>query len=278
MRTLAALHRWWGVAFCLLFAMWFASGIVMHFVPFPARNAGAAADPKGAIDSERNALSVAIADLRSRGLDGSRATVARIDYDQWTVAGDYDSDRPLYWIALHDDAGTELYVSSGNGKVVLVTTRKVRIANYAGSIVHWIYPTPLRHHRKAWSELMWWLSLLATLGAALGVIIGLIRLGSGPAYQGLQRWHHIFGIVFAPFILLWILSGFLTMNDGGLLAHNDALFHTLHTLDFPPFVLHPWLRACLIIALCLCGLGFSLSGAGLACRRLRLGPADRREP
>jgi len=38
MGLLAALHRWWGVAFCLLFAMWFASGIVMHFVPFPARS------------------------------------------------------------------------------------------------------------------------------------------------------------------------------------------------------------------------------------------------
>src|SRR5262245_28903243 len=36
MRALIVLHRWLGVAFCLLFAMWFASGIVMHFVPFPA--------------------------------------------------------------------------------------------------------------------------------------------------------------------------------------------------------------------------------------------------
>ena len=36
MRALMLLHRWLGVAFCLLFAMWFASGIVMHFVPFPA--------------------------------------------------------------------------------------------------------------------------------------------------------------------------------------------------------------------------------------------------
>src|ERR1700722_1666621 len=36
MRILVLLHRWLGVGFCLLFAMWFASGIVMHFVPFPA--------------------------------------------------------------------------------------------------------------------------------------------------------------------------------------------------------------------------------------------------
>jgi len=36
MSGLTLLHRWLGVAFCLLFAMWFATGIVMHFVPFPS--------------------------------------------------------------------------------------------------------------------------------------------------------------------------------------------------------------------------------------------------
>jgi hypothetical protein len=36
MKALVLLHRWLGVGFCLLFAMWFASGIVMHFVPFPS--------------------------------------------------------------------------------------------------------------------------------------------------------------------------------------------------------------------------------------------------
>ena len=35
MRALTLAHRLLGVPFCLLFAMWFASGIVMHFVPFP---------------------------------------------------------------------------------------------------------------------------------------------------------------------------------------------------------------------------------------------------
>ena len=29
MRALTVLHRWFGVAFCLLFAMWFASGAVI---------------------------------------------------------------------------------------------------------------------------------------------------------------------------------------------------------------------------------------------------------
>src|SRR5438876_988486 len=36
MRALVLVHRWLGIVFCLLFAMWFATGIVMHFIPFPA--------------------------------------------------------------------------------------------------------------------------------------------------------------------------------------------------------------------------------------------------
>ena len=35
MRALILLHRWLGVSFSLLFAMWFSTGIVMHFIPFP---------------------------------------------------------------------------------------------------------------------------------------------------------------------------------------------------------------------------------------------------
>jgi len=245
-RALATLHRWWGVAFCLLFAMWFASGLVMHFVPFPVR-------------SERPV---------THEVDGSSNGAERIDYDQWTVAGDFDSDRPLFRYVLNDGAGTEIYISSRSGKIVLTTTRNVRLASYAGSIAHWIYPTELRHRRAVWSALMWWLSLLATMGAAVGVIVGLLRLGSGPGYQGLQRWHHISGLIFAPFLLAWIFSGFLSMDDGTLFAHSDALFRALHRLDFEPLSSHPWLRTSAIVGLCPCGLAFSLTGVVLASRRL----------
>jgi hypothetical protein len=248
MRLLATLHRWWGVAFCQLFAMWFASGIVMHFVPFPARSE--APLPPG------------IAGLRAG---------ERIDYDQWTVAGEFDSDRPLTRIALNDDAGTELYVSAATGAVVLTTTQNMRVANYFGSIAHWLYPAELRHHKQAWSALLWWLSLLATIGTVLGTILGLMRLGTGPAYRGLQRWHHALGLIFAPFLLSWIFSGFLSMDDGRLFPRSDALFRELHRLDFEPLTSHPWLRTSLIVGLCLCGFAFSLTGVVLAWRRARNG-------
>jgi hypothetical protein len=246
MRALAALHRWWGVAFCLLFAIWFASGIVMHFVPFPAR-------------SEAPVPS---------GIEGPGMAAERIDYDQWTVAGEFDTDRPLERIALNDVAGTELYVSSTSGKIVLITTRNVRLLNYAGGIAHWLYPTELRHHKRAWSALLWWLSLLATIGAAIGVILGLVRLGTGPAYRGLQRWHHCVGLIVAPFLLSWIFSGFLSMDDGRLFSGGNELFRALHKLDFPLLAAHQWIRSSLIVALCLCGLAFSLTGVVLAWRRV----------
>src|SRR5258708_24857242 len=35
-RWLTWFHRWAGVVLCLLFAMWFASGAVLHFVTFPS--------------------------------------------------------------------------------------------------------------------------------------------------------------------------------------------------------------------------------------------------
>src|SRR5436190_984531 len=123
MRALILVHRWLGVVFCLVFAMWFATGIVMHFVSFPALT-----------EAERIG-----------GLGATQATFAELAaYDQWTVSNGLDPHRPLYRIALNDGARTELYVSSVTGEVVRDTTRSERAWNYAGSVLHWIYPTVLR--------------------------------------------------------------------------------------------------------------------------------------
>ena len=35
LRVLVVTHRWLGIVLGPLFAMWFATGIVMHFVPYP---------------------------------------------------------------------------------------------------------------------------------------------------------------------------------------------------------------------------------------------------
>ncbi len=146
-----------------------------------------------------------------------------ITYDQWTVAEQYDRYRPFYRVALHDASGTELYVSAITGEIVLETTRRERVWNYAGSVTHWIYPTVLRSHPAAWSRLLWWLSLLALIGASAGALIGMLRLGAdGPRfsspYRGWQALHHWLGLCCGLFVLTWIFSGWLSMDDGHLFS------------------------------------------------------------
>jgi hypothetical protein len=139
------------------------------------------------------------------------------------LSGGLDSHRPLYRIALDDEPGTELYVSSATGEIALTTNRRQRVWNYVGSVAHWIYPTALRAHPAVWSLLLWWISFFAMLGAVIGAIIGTLRLGSDGSrlvspYRGWQALHHWMGLACGLFVLTWIFSGWLSMDVGLLFS------------------------------------------------------------
>jgi hypothetical protein len=283
MGAMILLHRWLGIAFCLLFAMWFSTGIVMHFVPFPSlteaeRYAGLAPidgvgvtiDPAtavhasgiadtvrvrlvqrsdgpvyivsgpsrvgsihaldgaaAALNSPDVALAVAKDHARRRGLDVSRASVVGLaDHDQWSVPNGIDRHRPLFRVALGDAEGTQIYVSSITGEIVLDTARRERAWNFAGSIPHWIYPAVLRSNWLLWDRVVWALSLLALIGAALGAVLGIarIRIGRGTAispYRGWHALHHVLGLVSMVFVLTWIFSGWLSMDHGRLFSQGQ---------------------------------------------------------
>ena len=280
MRALVLIHRWLGIAFCLLFAMWFASGIVMHFVPFPAltqaerigglmplessaprrspadaievsriiepRRARLLARPGGSVyivegatgmaafhaddlsrarvRSDAVALGIAVDHARRRGIDTKLAALAELaSHDQWTVPNGLDVHRPLYRIAINDERGTEIYVSSRTGEVVLDTTRRERWWNYAGSVVHWIYPTVLRRDWRAWDATVWWLSLVAMIAAMSGALLGILRVRVSAGriaspFRGWHAWHHWLGLLSMTFVLTWILSGWLSMDHGRLFS------------------------------------------------------------
>lgn len=296
MGAIVLLHRWLGIAFCLLFAMWFATGIVMHFIPFPSlteaeRFAGLApvggaqvtmsaqdaVVASGITDARRVrlirrsdgpvyivsgpsriravraldgadasatssdvALATARKHARRRGLDVTGAAIlARADYDQWSVPNGFDRHRPLFRIALGDAAGTEVYVSSRTGEVVLDTTRSERGWNWAGSVLHWIYPTGLRSNWALWDGVVWTLSLLALIAALLGAVIGLARLRlrgrqlSSP-YRGWHALHHVIGLVATAFVLTWIFSGWLSMDHGRLFSRGELTPAEAGVIDVSP--------------------------------------------
>ena len=296
LRPIVLLHRYFGVAFCLPFAMWFASGIVMHFMPFPALSeseriaalspidlarvsfspaqAVAASDigqvvrlrliqradapvyivsgsdkaktfratdlADGAVRSAAAAIVIASAGNGESQLNIMGAPSAvEISADQWTVNEQYDSYRPLFRIALNDSAGTERYVSGITGEIVLTTTRNQRRWNYIGSVAHWIYPPVLRSNPHLWSALLWWLALIASVGASLGAAVGILRVGfkgSLPVspYSGWHALHHWMGLLCMPFILTWIVSGWLSMDNGRLFSTGETASATTRAIIGQP--------------------------------------------
>jgi hypothetical protein len=184
--------------------------------------------PDGAdasLTSSDLALAIARDHARNRGLDAARASVVgRNDYDQWSVPNGFDLHRPLFRVALGDAAGTEVYVSSRTGEVVLDTTRGERGWNLAGSVLHWIYPTVLRSNWALWDRVVWTLSLLALIAAVLGAVLGIARLGIRPVSSPYRSWHalhHLIGLAVAMFVLSWIFSGWLSMDHGRLFSRGQ---------------------------------------------------------
>jgi len=164
-------------------------------------------------------------------LDGTSSSsptlLDTIDYDQWTVAGNLDADRPLYRFSLGDRARSELYVSSTTGHAVQLTTGRERFWSWLGAVPHWLYFAQFRRQATLWSQVVIGSSLIGCFLAATGLFIGVrqfLHRGDGrwSPYRGFNLWHHIAGLLFGLFTLTWVLSGLLSMNPWGWLEGASA--------------------------------------------------------
>ena len=134
-RWLTWFHRWAGVALCLLFAVWFASGAVLHFVGFPSLSAADRHTASEVIDVSRVTLSPGDALARA-----PLATDLRIV----SMAG-----RPIYlaqeptgvWVGIAGDAGELLSpMNSRDARLVAERFAGRAAANVSGPIEYdqWI--------------------------------------------------------------------------------------------------------------------------------------------
>ena len=87
-RLLTLIHRWLGILFCLLFAMWFATGMVMHFVPFPTLTEAERIDGLAVVDGSQVAHGPGDA-VRASQIDGvtSVRLLQRADGPVYVVSG-----------------------------------------------------------------------------------------------------------------------------------------------------------------------------------------------
>lgn len=134
-RWLTWFHRWAGVVLCLLFAIWFASGAVLHFVGFPSLSA-----------AERHAGSepIDMARLRVEPSDALAKVPAATDLRLVSVAG-----QPVYlargatgaWISIAGDSGEILPPrSAGDATTVAERFTAIPAAGVSGPFAYdqWI--------------------------------------------------------------------------------------------------------------------------------------------
>ena len=166
-------------------------------------------------------------EITSRAYPGSAVRfVHTVDtIDQWTLTNSLNLQRPLHRMAIDDDSGTEVYVSSVTGEIVMRTTRRERALAWIGPIIHWGAPELLRTKVALWRQSMLWVSFAGIALVITGTWIGLMRyrrkgyrlrdeMSTSP-YTGWKRWHHWGGLVFGTVTLTWMFSGWLYLNPGG---------------------------------------------------------------
>jgi hypothetical protein len=140
------------------------------------------------------------------------------EIDQWTLQ--QHRSLPLHKFRVHDEAGTELYVSEPTGEITMVTTQRNRALAWVSTIPHWFYFTAMRDNQPLWLGFVVWTSAAACVLALLGLILSVTQLRKtrpftltkAIPYSGPMRWHYVTGAVFGLFTLTWAFSGLVSME------------------------------------------------------------------
>ena len=151
---------------------------------------------------------------------GVGSTVETIWDDRWTVHQRFDAHRPLRKISWHDSEGTEWYLSSTTGELVMDTTAFERQWNTVGAVVHWLYVPILRRHWTLWDHTVWWLAATSLITAMSGLVLGTQgflrdqRQRPTHSFSGMKRWHYRGGMTIGAVVCTWLFSGLLSMDHG----------------------------------------------------------------
>lgn len=142
--------------------------------------------------------------------------------DAWTPYSSLKKKLPIYRFRYSDPEKTYLYISSKSGEPLQTCTKTQRLKASLGTIPHMLYFWQLRQNRDLWLLIV---SILAGLGAIMtltGLIVGVQvyvqkykRSGQlrSPYKKKAYKWHHIFGTIFGFFVMMFALSGMMSLND-----------------------------------------------------------------
>ena len=156
----------------------------------------------------------------------------QVEEDAWTRNHALARERPLYRVQADDAERHLLYVSSHSGLVVRDASAHERAWNLLGAWLHWLYPLREVMPKAAWSPLLVYGALLGAVLVLLGMLIGLLRWrftgryrnGSHSPYPaGASRVHHVGGLLVGVVLLVWLVSGMLSMEPWGLFEKRSSI-------------------------------------------------------
>lgn len=167
---------------------------------------------------EATARQTALNYARSLSADTAIGRAELIEFDQWSIQ--QRSQGPLWRFHFDGPERAIIHVSSLDGRVAQATTSRERFWTWLGAIPHWLYPTILRQHPGAWTQVVIWTSALGTFLTVLGLYVGVARFRRRPdgrwsPYRKVWLWHHYTGLAFGVLTLTWVFSGLLTMGPFG---------------------------------------------------------------
>lgn len=169
-------------------------------------------------------------------------TLDRID--TWTSYERNKKELPIYRFSFDDPDGTWLYLSGRTGKALQCCTAKERLFASVGTVPHMFYYWWLRQDRDTWLYVVCTLGCLGAVMCLSGLVVGisiLVRASrrkrrlSSP-YRGLFRWHHIGGLIFGLSLMLFALSGAMSLMDLDNLPvrlHDKGLAKASRAKDTP---------------------------------------------
>ncbi|MGB9099419.1 MAG: PepSY domain-containing protein [Stenotrophomonas indicatrix] len=184
-------------------------------------------------------VSAQLAEVSAAQFAGGPAFVGAmpLDEDRWTHSRALDPHRPLYRVGVGGAQPGDIYVSSRTGEVVLDAPRLQQRWNYVGAWLHWLYFLRMQSVDPVWTWTVIVLSVLCTVAAISGVVVGIwrwrfrgqYRSGSKTPYQEpWMRWHHLIGLMASAFVFTWIFSGLMSMNPLGVFSSTGVVIDTAH--------------------------------------------------
>ncbi len=124
-RSLYLAHRWFGVAMCALFAMWFSTGIIMMYVEYPELTEEERLAKLAPLDFDGVALSV-----------DEAITASRLDGDVGTITLSAIGARPAYRLRTDTGVVAVVYADDGSRFQGHSPTSALAAVQHSGFVAH----------------------------------------------------------------------------------------------------------------------------------------------